>query len=426
MTVTAVRKDPDALTMTLTAEFEASPERVWELWADPRQLERWWGPPTWPATFTAHDLAPGGHVEYHMTGPTGDQPRGYWDVVEADPPRRLVFLDGFAHDDGTPNDDFPRNEGRVTIEPIDAGRTRMSIDFHYDEHSGDGAVPRHGHAGRSHAGGRPDRRDPGHGRSRTMTTMIEPTTHTLDVPGAVLTYDVRRARLAHRPGARRDRVADGRQRLRHAGRPLHRSHRGDLRPARRRAQHQGRSRQPVHARRARRRPASAHRRARTRDRSTCSPAAVARSTRWPSWRGTRSRSGPLSRTSRRSPRSCPIAKERWRPPRRSTTPTCAAGSAPAWRSSSSPLATRDRWTPTSSASRRPDPAMFGLPTEDDGNRTDPLLGQNMPSCTHYELDFDALRAASTRIVMAAGRGVGRPDGVIAARSPWPSGSARRP
>ena len=50
----------------------------------------------------------------------------------------------------------------------------------------------------------------------------------------------------------------------------------------------------------------------------------------------------------------------------------------------------------------PDPAMFGLPTEDDGSRTDPLLGQNMISCTHYEPDFDALRAASTRIVMAAG------------------------
>ena len=57
MTVTAVRKDPAALTMTLTAEFDASPERVWELWADPRQLERWWGPPTYPATFTAHNRA---------------------------------------------------------------------------------------------------------------------------------------------------------------------------------------------------------------------------------------------------------------------------------------------------------------------------------------------------------------------------------
>ena len=46
--------------------------------------------------------------------------------------------------------------------------------------------------------------------------------------------------------------------------------------------------------------------------------------------------------------------------------------------------------------------MFGLPAEDDGTRTDPLLGQNIITCTHYEPDFDALRAASTRIVLGAG------------------------
>jgi pimeloyl-ACP methyl ester carboxylesterase len=50
----------------------------------------------------------------------------------------------------------------------------------------------------------------------------------------------------------------------------------------------------------------------------------------------------------------------------------------------------------------PDPAMFGMPGDDDGTRTDPLLFQNMISSTHYEPDFDALRAASTRIVLAAG------------------------
>ncbi|MDQ2933431.1 MAG: alpha/beta hydrolase [Chloroflexota bacterium] len=50
----------------------------------------------------------------------------------------------------------------------------------------------------------------------------------------------------------------------------------------------------------------------------------------------------------------------------------------------------------------PDPAMFGLPTEDDGSRNDALLGQNMISCTHYQFDFDGLRAASTRIVIGAG------------------------
>jgi uncharacterized protein YndB with AHSA1/START domain len=131
MTVTAVRKDPVNLTLTLTAEFDASPERVWQLWADPRQLERWWGPPTYPATFTRHDLSVGSRVEYYMTGPEGDQPRGFWDIDAAEPPRRLAFRDGIANDDWTENPDFPRIHDVVTIEPIDAGRTRMEIHAHY-------------------------------------------------------------------------------------------------------------------------------------------------------------------------------------------------------------------------------------------------------------------------------------------------------
>ncbi len=128
MTVTAVRKSPEALTMTITAEFDASPQRVWQLWADPRQLERWWGPPTYPATFTEHDLSPGSRVTYHMTGPEGDQPRGWWEIVEADAPRTLVFRDGFANDDGQPNPDLPVMTFQVTIEDIGGGRARMSIE----------------------------------------------------------------------------------------------------------------------------------------------------------------------------------------------------------------------------------------------------------------------------------------------------------
>jgi uncharacterized protein YndB with AHSA1/START domain len=127
MTVTTVRKDPEALSMTIDAEFDASAERVWQLWADPRQLERWWGPPTYPATVTVHDLRVGGRVEYHMTGPEGDQPRGYWEIVEAEAPHRLVFRDGFANPDGTPNTDLPRMQARVTIEAVGDGRTRMSV-----------------------------------------------------------------------------------------------------------------------------------------------------------------------------------------------------------------------------------------------------------------------------------------------------------
>ena len=57
MPVTDVHHDLDALTLTITADFAASPERVWEVYADPRQLERVWGPPGYPATFVDHDLA---------------------------------------------------------------------------------------------------------------------------------------------------------------------------------------------------------------------------------------------------------------------------------------------------------------------------------------------------------------------------------
>ena len=127
MTVTAVQKDPAALTMTLTAEFAATPDRVWQLWADPRQLERWWGPPTYPATVDASDFRPGGKVDYHMTGPEGDQPRGWWEIVEMEPPHRLVFRDGFANDDGTPNTEFPMTVATVTIADAGDGRTRMTI-----------------------------------------------------------------------------------------------------------------------------------------------------------------------------------------------------------------------------------------------------------------------------------------------------------
>jgi uncharacterized protein YndB with AHSA1/START domain len=129
MTVT-VRKDPAKLTMTVDAEFEATPERVWQLWADRRQLERWWGPPMYPATFKELDLRPGGRALYFMTGPDGQvTPYGYWEIVAVDPPRRIELRDGFANPDGTPTSDFPEPGGmNVTIEPLGNGRTRMTIE----------------------------------------------------------------------------------------------------------------------------------------------------------------------------------------------------------------------------------------------------------------------------------------------------------
>jgi len=128
MTVTSVDKDPASLTMTITSEFDAPIARVWQMWENPRQLERWWGPPTYPATVVDHDLTPGGRVNYLMTGPEGDQPRGWWRVLAVDAPRRLEFEDGFADDAGDPNPDMPTMIIRVTLDAQPDGGTRMAVE----------------------------------------------------------------------------------------------------------------------------------------------------------------------------------------------------------------------------------------------------------------------------------------------------------
>jgi uncharacterized protein YndB with AHSA1/START domain len=64
-----------------------------------------------------------------MTTPEGETPRGYWDIVEAEPPRYLNIRDGFANEDGTNNDEMPGpGVMNVTIAPVGDGRTRMTIE----------------------------------------------------------------------------------------------------------------------------------------------------------------------------------------------------------------------------------------------------------------------------------------------------------
>ena len=98
MPVTDVSHDLDARTITLVADFAAPPKRIWEVYADPRQLERVWGPPTHPATFVDHDLTPGGRMNYYMTGPEGEKYYCYWEIRTVDEPNSFTFDDGFALD----------------------------------------------------------------------------------------------------------------------------------------------------------------------------------------------------------------------------------------------------------------------------------------------------------------------------------------
>jgi uncharacterized protein YndB with AHSA1/START domain len=131
MSVTSVDKDFDSLTLTLVADFDASIERVWQLWADPRRLERWWGPPTYPATVEEHDLTPGGAVTYVMTGPAGEKARGWWRVTAVDSPTSLDFIDGFADNDGEPIADMPTTTVQVRLSETD-GATRMVLRSTFD------------------------------------------------------------------------------------------------------------------------------------------------------------------------------------------------------------------------------------------------------------------------------------------------------
>ncbi|MEO5633787.1 SRPBCC domain-containing protein [Gaiella sp.] len=128
MSVANVHKDADTLTMAITAEFDAPVEEVWNVWADPRKLERWWGPPTYPATVLDHDLTPGGRVTYVMTGPEGDRHRGWWRVLAVEAPHRLEFEDGFADGAGDPNPDLPTTVARVSLSTPEDGRTTMAIE----------------------------------------------------------------------------------------------------------------------------------------------------------------------------------------------------------------------------------------------------------------------------------------------------------
>lgn len=126
MPVLSCTPDPDALTLTLVSELAAPPPRVWQLWVDPRRLERWWGPPTWPASFEVHDVRVGGESHYVMTGPAGEKSRGWWRFLALDEPRSLEFEDGFSDESGSPDQDMPTTRARVLLEPVEAG-TRMTV-----------------------------------------------------------------------------------------------------------------------------------------------------------------------------------------------------------------------------------------------------------------------------------------------------------
>lgn len=130
MPVIDTKIDREQLTLEITAEFAATPDRVWQLWADPRQLERWWGPPGWPASFPRYEFEPGGEARYYMTGPQGERSAAWFRFETIEAPHRIELVDGFSGDDGEPTEAMPSMRMVVEIEPSggsDGVVTTMSI-----------------------------------------------------------------------------------------------------------------------------------------------------------------------------------------------------------------------------------------------------------------------------------------------------------
>lgn len=127
MPVTSVTSDPETLTMTLVGDYPVPVERLWEAFADPRQLERFWGPPTWPATFARHDMTEGGRSNYTMTGPDGETSSGYWIFTSVNPGRSFEVIDGFAGDDGEPNASMPSMTMRMEFTTTPTGSRYTTV-----------------------------------------------------------------------------------------------------------------------------------------------------------------------------------------------------------------------------------------------------------------------------------------------------------
>lgn len=132
MPITSITSDPKTLSMTVIGEYAVPVERLWEAFADPRQLEKFWGPVEWPATFTRHDMSVGGYSHYYMTGPDGTQSHAWFRFLKVEPFRMFEVEDGFSNADGTRNDEMPVMRMVFSMEGTPTG-SRYRLVTHFDD-----------------------------------------------------------------------------------------------------------------------------------------------------------------------------------------------------------------------------------------------------------------------------------------------------
>jgi len=136
MSVTSVGKDPESLTVTVTTDVDATVERAWQLWADPRQFEQWWGPSGYQSTVVDRDLRAGGRITFFMAGAEGERRHSTWEVIAADPPRHLELRDTDIDGNGRPNDGNGMTDLMISIGDREGGGAVMAIRTHFDSQEG--------------------------------------------------------------------------------------------------------------------------------------------------------------------------------------------------------------------------------------------------------------------------------------------------
>lgn len=122
MPLSSVTKDAAKLTLTVVGDYSAPQKRLWDAFADPRQLERFWGPPAFPATFTRHDFKVGGRAEYFLTLPEGQKWNGSWKFTAVNP---ISFFEAHDGEDNAEDENMPASM-KFTFETTPTG-SRMTI-----------------------------------------------------------------------------------------------------------------------------------------------------------------------------------------------------------------------------------------------------------------------------------------------------------
>jgi uncharacterized protein YndB with AHSA1/START domain len=126
MPLTSVTKDAAKLALTVVGDYPVPQKRLWEAFADPRQLERFWGPPAFPATFTRHDFKVGGRAEYFLTLPEGKKWSGSWKFTAVHPISSFEAHDG---EDNAEDQNMPASM-KFAFETTPTG-SRVTIVTHF-------------------------------------------------------------------------------------------------------------------------------------------------------------------------------------------------------------------------------------------------------------------------------------------------------